>query len=80
MNGESLESLRAEALFVSDLQRSDQLSVAQVRAAILGVVRRYGTRRLAAIVAEEFGEHPEVAVGRMSWALGTVRHAYPHTA
>jgi hypothetical protein len=77
MTGQTLESVRAEALFVSHAQRSDELTTEQVRAIVLETVRRYGTRHLAALVAAEFGEHPETAVRRMSWALGTVRAAYP---
>jgi hypothetical protein len=76
MTGQMLESVRAEALFVSDVQRSDRLNAGQVRAAVLRTVRRYGTRHLAELVAAEYGEHPETAVTRMSWALGTVRTAY----
>lgn len=77
MTGQTLESVRAEALFVSHAQRSDRLSAGEVRALVLDTVRRYGTRHLAAIVAAEYGEHPDTAVTRMSWALGAVREAYP---
>ncbi len=72
-----LASMRAEALFVSDLQRSDGATPDLVRAAVSETVRRYGPRGLAARVAEEYGEHPETAVGRMCWCLGTVEAAYP---
>ncbi len=78
MDSRSLENVRAEALFVSDVQRSDQLSSDQLRAAVLHIVRRYGSRHLAALVAAEFGEHPDTAQGRMSWALGVIRQADPH--
>ncbi len=77
MDSRTLENLRAEALFVSDVQRSDQPTADHVRATVLYIVRRYGTRTLAALVAAEFGEHPDIAAGRMSWALGTVRQTYP---
>jgi hypothetical protein len=80
MTGQTLESIRAEALFVSDVQRSDGLSADQVRAVVSNTVRRYGSRNLAALVATEYGEHPDIAVGRMSWALGTVRDAFPAAA
>ncbi len=71
-----LASMRAEALFVSNLQRSDALTLDLVREAVSENVRRYGLRGLAARVAEEYGEHPETAVGRMCWCLGTVERAY----
>ncbi|GAA0899491.1 hypothetical protein [Virgisporangium aurantiacum] len=73
---QELASMRAEALFVSDVQRSDPLTADLVREAVSQNVRRYGPRGLAARVAEEYGEHPECAVGRMSWCLGTVELAY----
>ncbi len=76
MSVQELASMRAEALFVSHLQRSDRLTAELVREAVSANVRRYGVRGLAARVAEEYGEHPETAVGRMCWCLGTVEVAY----
>jgi hypothetical protein len=71
-----IDSMRAEALFVSDLQRSDAVTPERIRAVVSENVRRYGLRGLAARVAEEYGEHPEIAVGRMCWCLGTIEAAY----
>jgi hypothetical protein len=76
MATQTLDCLRAEALFVSDAQRCDPMTGDEVRDAVRRTVRRYGTRDLAGLVAQEYGEHPETAAGRMSWALGTVRRAY----
>lgn len=59
----------AEALFVSQLQPSDRPSAAQVRAAIEASMTAFGGTGCAARCAAEFGEHPEVAVTRMRWAL-----------
>ena len=58
---------RANALFVSPLQRSDEPGVWQVRQAIVQAVRQFGSRGCAERVAQEFGDHPEVAVARMRW-------------
>src|ERR1700746_736259 len=58
----------ADALFASVLQRSDNPSAGQVRKAIAAAVRAYGGRGGAERVAQEFGDHPEVAVNRMRWA------------
>ena len=55
---------------------SEQVTAESVRAAVTATVRRLGTRGCAAQVAQEFGEHPETAVGRMRWALGVVHQAY----
>jgi hypothetical protein len=64
----SISAVRADALFVSPLQRSDDPTVGQVREAVAGAVRRFGSRGCAARVAQEFGDHPELAVARMCWA------------
>ena len=76
MSGEGLASMRAEALFVSNLQQADASSSDQVREAVSQNVRRYGLRGLAARVAKEYGDHPETAVGRMCWCLCVVEQAY----
>ena len=76
----SFEAVRAEALFASTLQCSQQPAADEVRCAVAASLRRFGIRGCAAQVAGEFGDHPETAVGRMRWALETVRTVYPaHT-
>jgi hypothetical protein len=76
MFGRLIDDARAEALFVTDLQRSERPTPEQVRAAIRLALRRHGCD-CAALVAAEFGEHPETAVLRMRWALDAVHDAYP---
>jgi hypothetical protein len=71
----SISTVRAEALFASALQRSDEPSAEQVGRAIAAAVRAFGTRGCAARVAQAYGEHPETAVPRMRWALATVAAA-----
>ena len=73
----SFEAVRAEALFASTLQSSEMPSAEQVRGTVAATLRRLGMRGCAAQVAGEFGDHPETAVARMTWALATVRAAYP---
>ena len=63
---------RADALFASALQRSDQPSAAQVKQAIAAATRAFGDLGCAARVAQEYGEHPETAAGRMRWARTAV--------
>jgi hypothetical protein len=61
---------RAQALFTSSLQPSDIPTAQQVQAAIAASVRTYrGVRGCAAVLAGEYGEHPETAAQRMRWAL-----------
>jgi len=64
----SISAARADALFVSALQRSEDLSTGQVRQAVTMAVRAFGSRGCAERVAQEFGDHPDTAVARMRWA------------
>ena len=72
----SIAAVRADALFASALQRSDEPSTEQVEWAIAAAVRAFGARGCAARVAQAYGEHPETAVIRMRWALATVAAAF----
>ncbi len=72
----TFEAVRAEALFVWCLQSTGRPGVDDVRGAVSTTLERLGVRGCAALVAEEFGEHPETAVPRMSWSLATVRSVY----
>jgi len=64
----SVSAARADALFVSALQRSDELNTGQVQQAVASAVRAFGSRGCAERVAQEFGDHPDTAVARMRWA------------
>jgi hypothetical protein len=74
------DAVRAGALFASGLQPSWSPSAGQVRRAVAATLRRLGTRGCAAQMAGEFGDHPDAAAARMSWALATVHGAYPAAA
>lgn len=67
---------RTEALFVSHLQSSQHPTPELIREAVTATVHRLGESGCAALVAQEFGEHPDSAVGRMRWARTAVRAAY----
>ncbi len=73
----TFEAVRAEALFASTVQPSGLPSPAQIRRAVTATLQRLGVRGCAAQVAGEFGDHPDTAVARMSWALATVHTVYP---
>jgi hypothetical protein len=73
----TFEAVRAEALFASTLQSSDSPGTEQVRRTVSATLRRLGIRGCAAQVAGEFGDHPDAAVARMTWALLAVRSVYP---
>jgi hypothetical protein len=74
---DTFEAARAEVLFASTLHSCGSPTPDQVRLAVATTVRRLGMRGCAAQMAAEFGEHPETAVARMSWALATIRTVYP---
>ncbi len=72
----SISAARADALFASALQRSDEPSPVQVKQAIAAATRAFGDLGCAARVAQEYGEHPETAVARMRWARRAVAGAF----
>jgi hypothetical protein len=72
----NITATRCEALFVSELQHSQCPSAALVRAAVVQTVRTHGVQGCVAKVAQEFGDHPDSAVARMSWAHEAVAAAY----
>jgi hypothetical protein len=72
----SLDTVRADALFASALQCSDEPSAAQIRQAITTVASALGCTGCAAQVAQEYGEHPETAAARMRWARAAVAGAF----
>jgi hypothetical protein len=68
--------VRTEALFASDVQRSQHPTPESIRAAVTAMVERLGVSGCAALVAQEFGEHPDCAPDRMQWARRAVRSAF----
>ena len=70
------DSTRTEALFVSNLQRSQKPTVELIRAAVAVTVSTLGEARCAELVAQEYGEHPDCAPGRMRWARTAVHKAF----
>ena len=73
----NVEAVRAEALFASLLQSSEHPAPDEVRGAVAATLRRFGIGGCVVRVAGEFGEYPESAVARMTWALAMVRTVYP---
>lgn len=69
MSVTSVDHLIAEAIFASDLQPSQHPDIDALATAAAQTLQQYGCTGCAALVAAEFGEHPDVAVARMQWAL-----------
>ena len=72
----TISTARADALFVSAMQPSDEPTVAQVHQAVGSALAAFGIRGCAARVAQAYGEHPETAVLRMRWARAAVTGAF----
>lgn len=74
----ALTAARAEALFTTGLATGSRPALEAVETAIRATVRAHGgVRGCAADVAAEYGDHPELAVPRMRWALEVVTLLYP---
>jgi hypothetical protein len=73
----SITAVRTAALFASAVQRSDEPSDREIQQAVAAAVRRFGSRGCAGLVAQEFGEHPEIAAPRMRWARQVVGETFP---
>ena len=69
-------ALQTDAIFASALQRGDEPSAGQVRQAVAASIRAFGYSGCAERVAQEFGDHPEMAVIRMRWARAVAREAF----
>lgn len=69
----TVPDLAAEALFVSDLQPSQRPTRQMLEETVTAMILRHGSDGCAAVVAAEFGDHPDVAVRRMCWAREKVR-------
>ena len=74
-NDLTISTARADALFASPLQRSDEPTPAQVHQAIAAALAAFGIQGCAARVAQAYGEHPETAARRMRWARATLTRA-----
>jgi hypothetical protein len=67
----------AAALFVSTVSIFDDLTDAQVSAAIDDALRTHGgSTGCTADVAQAYGDHPELAAPRMRWARRLAEQLY----
>jgi hypothetical protein len=76
-SADRIRQLRAEALFASTMQPSEAPSPDQVRRAVATTLRRLGICGCAGQLAAEFGDHPDTAAARMTWALAMIHAVYP---
>ena len=73
MSSLTVNDARCAALFVSGLQRSDGPDGDAVAEAASRAVRQLGVPGCVALMAQEFGDHPEAAMDRMQWIRQLVR-------
>jgi len=64
---QDVNDVQCQALFVSRLRPSDNPTTDMIAEAIIGSVRRFGPDGCAGQMAQEFGDHPDAASGRMRW-------------
>jgi len=64
----NVDDAQCQALFASDLQRSDTPGADVVAESIRVTVQQLGTDGCTGRMAQEFGDHPEAAAERMRWA------------
>ncbi len=64
----AVQNLSAEALFVSDIQPSQNPTRDVVAQTITAMLLCYGREGCVAEFAAQFGDHPDTAARRMSWA------------
>ena len=76
----TVRDLVADALFASFLQPSEEPLPEGVRSAMTLTLLRLGSDGCAAVVAQEFGDHPETAVRRMRWVRHIMETAYAGAA
>jgi hypothetical protein len=72
-----IRQVAAEALFVSSLQPSDEPDPFQVDAAVTAALLLHGSDGCAALMAQEFGDHPGLAAARMRWCLSLLERFQP---
>ena len=63
----AIRTVWLEALFASPIQPSDTATDTQIAVAVATVLRKLGARGVVAVVATEYGDHPDRAVARMAW-------------
>jgi hypothetical protein len=69
-----------EALFASELQRSDTVTLEAAADAISRTIDQLGPDGCASRMAQEFGEHPEAACDRMQWVRQLVGELFASSA
>ena len=71
----TLNDARREALFASGLQPSDAPTADMVIEAINCTIQQFGIHGCTGRMAQEFGDHPDVAATRMRWVRGLAPQA-----
>jgi hypothetical protein len=76
MTNLSMGAVQADAVFVSGLQRRNELSAGQAGQAVAAVVQASGCSGCAGQVAQELGNHPDRSVIGVRWARNLACEAF----
>jgi hypothetical protein len=80
MNRLNMNQARCEALFASELQRSDALTAVALTEMIGHTMQRLGRDGCISLMAQEFGDHPEQAAERMRWLRQLIGEVFARPA
>ena len=67
MTWQNVNEAWCEALFASGLQPSDAPTAGMVTTAVNRALQQFGVGGCVGRMAQEFGDHPDVAARRMRW-------------
>jgi len=80
MNRLNTNQARCEALFASELQRSDAPTAVALTEMIGHTMQRLGRDGCISLMAQEFGDHPEQAAERMRWLRQLIGEVFTRPA
>ncbi|GIL28251.1 hypothetical protein NUM_35050 [Actinocatenispora comari] len=75
--GAAVRTVACEALFASELPLAGRLAADEITAAIRDALRLFGRRGCLERVAQEYGDHPDLAIARMRRAVAAVAACAP---
>ncbi|GAA4244548.1 hypothetical protein [Dactylosporangium darangshiense] len=68
MTTHAVDPVLCMALFVSDASQTSDLDNGTIRDVVARTLEQLGPNECYARAAEVFGDHPETALGRITWA------------
>ncbi|WP_157034797.1 hypothetical protein [Actinocatenispora sera] len=75
--GAAVRTVACEALFASELPLAGRLAADEINTAIRDALQLFGRRGCLERVAQEYGDHPDLAIARMRRAVAAVASCTP---